>query len=283
MDFVAAIVLGIALGITEFLPISSLGHSLVIESLLKFPQSLTSLPTPDMVAIANAQNALRLFIQGGAVLAVIVFYARELLAEARKLPTDAITRRMWLNILIAFIPVGVLGLLFNEPIKKYLFTPWVVALALIVGGIILLVVEQREYKPTATALEAVTPRQALLIGLAQITALIPGVSRSGSTIVGGLLAGLSREVATSFTFFLFIPTLGAAAGYELFNQVRKHTLETSLLPYFALAFVIAFAVSLIAIRVLLRYVGTHNFKAFGIYRIVVGVLILVLIAVNVIH
>ena len=280
MDIIAAIVLGFALGITEFLPISSLGHSIVLESFLQFPQSLSAAP-PD--AIQNARNAISLFIQGGAVLAVIVYYGRELLAEARKLPTDAVTRRMWLNILIAFIPIGVLGLIFNEPIKKYLFAPWVVALALIVGGIILLLVEQRQYKPSVTALEAVTPRQALLIGLAQITALIPGVSRSGSTIVGGLLAGLSREVATSFTFFLFIPTLGAAAGYELFNQVRKHTLDSSLLPYFLLAFVIAFGVSLVAIRVLLRYIGTHNFKAFGVYRIVIGILILVLIAVKVIQ
>ena len=280
MDFVAAIVLGIALGVTEFLPISSLGHSLVLESLFNFPQTLA---TPSPEAIQNARNAISLFIQGGAVLAVIVYYGRELLADVRKLPTDPATRRLWLNVLIAFVPIGILGLIFNGLIKHYLFSPVIVALALIIGGVILLLVERRDYEPTAISLEAITPRQALLIGLAQITALIPGVSRSGSTIVGGLVAGLSREVATRFTFFLFIPTLGAAAGYELFNQVRKHQLEPALLPYFILAFVVAFVVSLVAIRFLLRYVSGHKFNAFGIYRIVIGVLILLLIAANVIH
>jgi undecaprenyl-diphosphatase len=283
MDLIAAIVLGIALGVTEFLPISSLGHSLVLEAVFNFPQTLIGSPAAD---IANARTALGLFIQGGAVLAVLVFYRRDLLSEARSLGSDPKARRLWLNVLIAFIPIGVLGLVFNTWIKAHLFQPIVVAIALIFGGVIFLVVEstrRKDYQPTANTLEEITPRQALLIGLAQITALIPGVSRSGSTIIGGLLTGLSREVAASFTFYLFIPTLGSAVLYELFNQIRKHELATALLPYFLVATVVAFVTSLFAIRFLIRFISTHDFRGFGIYRIVIGALIIILIVTGVIQ
>lgn len=287
MDLLAAIILGIALGITEFLPISSLGHSLVLEALLGFPHTLT-----DATQIQDARTSLGLFIQGGAVLAVLVYYSRDLLAELQEIPSSPAARQFWINIIIAFVPIGVLGLIFNKQIKQYLFAPGVVAVALIVGGVILLLVEQFKARSaigtaqTVTSntksVEQITPRQALLIGIAQIAALIPGVSRSGATIVGGLLVGLEREVAAKFTFYLFIPTLGAAAGYELFNAFRNHQIDSSLLPYFILATVIGFVVSLGAIRFLLGYISTHDFRAFGVYRIVIGVLILVLIAVKVI-
>src|SRR5579864_4060175 len=193
MDFIAAIVLGIAMGITEFLPVSSLGHSLVLEALFNFPQTVAVGNT-----IQNERNVIAFFIEGGAVLAVLAYYARDLLAEARKLPSDAPTRQLWLNVIIAFIPIGILGLLFNSWIQDHLFAPWIVGVALIVVGILFLVIEQRKYQPTTNTLEAVTPRQALMVGIAQVGALIPGVSRSGSTILGGLLSGLSREVATQF-------------------------------------------------------------------------------------
>jgi len=261
---VASVILGIVLGITEFLPISSLGHSLVLSALLHFP--------PD----AATRNIFSIFIQGGAVLAVLVYYGRDLIKEARQLPSDPKTRRFWLNILIAFLPIGILGLLFNNIITKYLFTPIVVGLALIAGGVVFLFVEQRTYQPTTHKLEDITPRQALMVGLAQITALIPGISRSGATIIGGLLTGLERTVATTFTFYLFIPTLGAAAGYELFKAFKDHAVDAAYLPYFLLAAAVGFVISLLAIGWLLRFISTHNFKGFGVYRILIGIVIILL-------
>jgi undecaprenyl-diphosphatase len=277
MDYIAAIVLGIAMGITEFLPVSSLGHSLVLEALFNFPQ------TAAVGTIQNARNVIGFFIEGGAVLAVLVYYARDLLAQARKLPTDPLTRRLWLNVLLAFIPIGFFGLVFNSWIQDHLFAPWIVAVALIVVGVIFLLIEQRKYEPTTTTLEMITRRQALMVGIAQIGALIPGVSRSGATIIGGLLSGLSRETATQFTFYLFIPTLVSAVGYEMFSQIRQGLFPTNLLPYLLLAAAVAFVVSLFTIRFLLSYVGHHDFKPFGVYRIIIGVLIIALVAVNVIH
>ncbi len=277
MDFIAAVVLGIAMGITEFVPVSSLGHSLVLEALFNFPQTVS------VGSVQNARNVIGFFIEGGAFLAVLVYYARDLLAEARKFPHDPKTRQLWINVIIAFIPIGVLGLLFNSWIQAHLFAPWIVAVALVVVGVMFILIERRKYQPTTTSLEAITPRQALVVGLAQIGALIPGVSRSGSTIIGGLLAGLSREVATAFTFYLFIPTLGAAVGYEMFSQIRDKTFPVEVLPYLLIAAVVAFVVSLFTIRFLLRYVSRHDFQPFGVYRIIVGVLIFALVLAKVIQ
>jgi len=280
MDFVAAIVLGLVLGITEFLPVSSLGHSLVLEAIFNFPH------TTAVGTVKDARDGLALFIQGGAVLAVLVAYRTDLLSEARRLGSDPKARRLWLNVLLAFLPIGVLGLVANKWITDHLFQPIVVAIALIVGGVVFLIVEatrRTDYQPTANTLEEITPRQAILVGLAQIVALIPGVSRSGATIIGGLLAGLSREVATRFTFYLFIPTLGAAAIYALYKQLSTHVFDKSLLPLYVVATVVAFVTSLIAIQVLVRYISTHSFRIFGIYRIIVGVIIIVLIAASVIQ
>jgi undecaprenyl-diphosphatase len=276
LDFIAAVVLGIAMGITEFSPVSSLGHSLFLEALFNFPQSVS------VGSVQNARNVIGFFIEGGAVLAVLVYYARDLLGQARRVRFEPQTRRLWLNVLIAFVPVGVVGVLFNKWIQGHLFAPWIVGVALIAVGILFLLVEGRKYEPTTLTLEAVTPRQALLVGLAQIGALIPGVSRSGSTILGGLLSGLSREVATSFTFYLFIPTLVSAVGYEMFSQVRDQTFPAELLPYLLVAFAVAFVVSLFTIRFLLRYVSQHDFRPFGVYRIIVGALILVLVMAKII-
>jgi undecaprenyl-diphosphatase len=267
---VVSIILGIVLGITEFLPISSLGHSLVLAAFFQFP------PTKE------ARDTMSIFIQLGAVLAVIVYYFPTLVKELARVSSDANARKFWINILIAFIPIGIVGLLFNTWIKDHLFQPIIVGLALIVGGIIFLVVEQREYHPKVKKIEDLSIREALIVGISQLFALIPGVSRSGATIVGGMLGGLDRSVATLFTFYLFIPTLGSAAGYELFKTIKDHQLDTSLLPYFLLAAAVGFVVSLGAIRFLLRYISTHNFRPFGIYRIVIGAIIVILVLVKVI-
>ncbi len=265
MPLIASIILGIVLGITEFLPVSSLGHSIILAALFGFP------PTKE------ARDTLAVFIQAGAVLAVIVYYSRDLLNQARQIPSNPKVQRLWLNVIIAFIPIGILGLVFNNLIKKYLFSPLIVAAALIVGGVIFLFVEQRKHQPATHNLEDITVRQALLIGIAQIIALVPGVSRSGATIIGGMLTGLDRTVATTFTFYLFIPTLGAASAYSLYTAFRDKLVDSSLIPYFLVAAVVGFVVSLIAIRWLLRYISTHDFRPFGVYRIIVGVVVIIIV------
>lgn len=261
---VESLILGVVLGITEFLPVSSLGHSLVLSSLFNFP------PTK------AARDAFALFIQGGAVLAVLIYYGRDFLAQAQRLPTDPKTRRLWLNVLIAFLPIGVVGFIFRKPIQQYLFSPLVIGVALIAGGIAFLLVDRGNARSGTPNLEAITPRQALTVGLAQMAALVPGISRSGATIIGGLLAGLDRTTATVFAFYLFIPTLGSAAGLALFTAVKDKSVDPALLPFFLLAAAAGFAVAFVAIRWLLAYISTHDFRPFGVYRLLVGLLIVVL-------
>jgi undecaprenyl-diphosphatase len=186
-DIWRVLILGVVEGITEFLPISSTGHLIVASDLLRFQ--------------GNIGGTFEIFIQLGAILAVVAFYARDLVGQVRALPHDRSVRRYWLNLLIAFLPAAVIGLLIHEWIKARLFSPGVVASALVLGGIILILVERRRHAARVTRLYDVSPSQALAIGLAQVLALIPGVSRSGASIVGGLLAGLDRETATAFSFY----------------------------------------------------------------------------------
>lgn len=266
MALIASLILGVVLGVSEFLPVSSVGHSLVLSTLLSFP------PTKVM------RDAFAVFIEGGALLAVIAFYSRDLLRQARDLSNDPKVRRLWLNVIIAFVPVGIVGFLFHDWVEQVLFNPMVVGISLILGGVAFIWVERRAVVPTTVTIETMSIRQALWVGLAQILALIPGISRSGATIVGGRLAGLDRQVATVFTFYLFIPTLAAASGYEIFNAVRQGTINSTLLPYFLLAAIVGFFVALAAMHWLLGYIRTHDFQVFGIYRIIVGVLVLVLVA-----
>ncbi len=185
--------------------------------------------------------------------------------------------------ILAFVPVGIVGFLFHDWVEQVLFSPLIVGISLIVGGLIFIIVERRTTPPRTLTLDGMTTRQALFVGIAQILALIPGVSRSGATIVGGLLTGLDRQVATVFTFYLFIPTLAAASGYEIFNAVRQGTIDSSLVPYFLLSAAVGFFVSLAAMRWLLRYIRTHDFQAFGVYRIIFGVIVLILVATGRIH
>ncbi len=271
MDFLIAVILGVVLGITEFLPISSLGHSIVLEAFLGFPRTVV-LAGPE--AIKQARDALALFIQLGAVLAVIVYYFRDLMGLLGRLPSDPKARRLFGNLILAFLPIAILGFFFNHEIKAVFFSPWVVAVSLILGGIVFLIVESRKAQPaTVTNLEEIPWHKALWVGIAQIFALIPGVSRSGATIIGGLLVGLERKVVANFSFLLFIPTLGAAAGFELFKAVKGKTLDHALWPFFLLAAAVGFIVSLGVIRWLMKYISTHNFKIFGFYRIGAGVVI----------
>jgi undecaprenyl-diphosphatase len=254
--------LGILEGVTEFLPVSSTAHLLIATNLLDFEVA--------------RKGTFEIFIQLGAVIAVAGFYARDLLAQARALPVSGETRRFWLGILVAFLPAAILGLLLHSWIKAVLFSPPVIAAALIVGGIIFFVVERLpERTSTVHTLQDISLLQALGIGLAQTLAMIPGTSRSGASIIGGMLAGLDRQTATAFSFYLAIPTLGAATVYELLTSLSS--LSGGDMGLLLLGMVVSLVVAWLSIAWLLRYVATNSFVPFGIYRIVAGILILVLI------
>ncbi len=258
------VILGIVEGLTEFLPISSTAHLLITADLLRFPNSIG--------------GTFEIFIQLGAILAVVLYYARDLAAQARALPTSPQVRRFWLGIVIAFIPAAIVGLALRKWIKTVLFaSPLIIAVSLIVGGIILIVVELLLRRPATTSdVEQISFRQALGIGVAQIFALVPGVSRSGASIVGGMLAGLDRPTATAFSFYLAIPTLGAATVVDLLGSLAQ--VSAGDLARLAVGTLVAFVVAWLSIGWLLRYVAHHSFVAFGIYRIVAGLVVLALLA-----
>jgi undecaprenyl-diphosphatase len=264
------IILGIVEGITEFLPISSTGHLLVVASLLDFYSTLG--------------GTFEIFIQLGAVLAVIVFYRAELLAQLKNISTDSGVRHFWLSIILAFIPAGVTGFLLKDWIKANLIdTPSNsvnVAITLIVGGIIFLLIERRLAPAPAptTEVTAITYKQALIVGFAQTIALIPGVSRSGASIIGGMFAGLDRQAATRFSFYLAIPTLGIATVYDLLTNLDQ--LQSSDLFYLVLGTAVSAIVAWLSIGWLLRFVARSSFVPFGYYRIITGSVILLLYIAN---
>jgi undecaprenyl-diphosphatase len=262
--WVQVVILGIVEGLTEFLPISSTAHLLIVADLLRFEYSLG--------------GTFEIFIQLGAILAVVAFYARDLLAQARAIPTSQETRRFWLSIVIAFIPAAVIGLTLHDWIKTVIFeSPVIIALALIVGGIIFIVIEQRPRREVSvTDVERTSWKQALAIGFAQVTALRPGVSRSGASIVGGMLSGLDRKSATAFSFYLAMPTLGGATVVDLLSNLEM--LSPDDYGRLFVGTVVAGIVAWLSIGWLLRYVASNSFVPFGIYRIVIGLVILLLVA-----
>ena len=254
-----ALILGLVEGLTEFLPVSSTGHLILVGDLLDFND--------------EKGKMFEVVIQFGAILAVCWEYRARLGAVAAGLRAgkeDA--RRFVLNLLIAFMPAAILGLLFASKIKHYLFKPVPVALAFIVGGLLILWAERRKHVIRVQEVDEMTWRDALKIGLAQSLALIPGTSRSGATIIGGLFFGLSRKAATEFSFFLAIPTLFAASAYELVKY--RHLLSTDDLGMFAVGGVASFVSAFIAVRGLLRYISRHDFSAFAWYRIGFGLIVL---------
>ena len=266
-DLIITIILGIVEGITEFLPVSSTGHLIVATELLN----------PSWNPATRA--SLEIFIQFGAVLAMIVFYRQELVTQARTVRSDQGVQRFWLALAIAFIPAAILGVLARGFIKDVLFNPMVVAAMLIIGGVLLILVERvpaltRRERTTDTG--KISVKQALVIGVAQAFALIPGMSRSAMSIIGGMVAGLDRQAATRFSFYLAIPTLGLATLADfVFSLDEIHPAD---LPYFLIGAVVAFFAALVAIRWLLRYVAGHSYVPFGVYRIVVGFLIAIVFA-----
>lgn len=254
-----ALILGLVEGLTEFLPVSSTGHLILVGDLLDFND--------------EKGKMFEVVIQFGAILAVCWEYRARLGAVAAGLQAgkeDA--RRFVLNLAIAFMPAAALGLLFATKIKLYLFKPVPVALAFIVGGLLILWAERRKHVIRIQEVDEMTWRDALKIGLAQSLALIPGTSRSGATIIGGLFFGLSRKAATEFSFFLAIPTLFAASAYELVKY--RHLLSADDLGMFAVGGVASFVSAFIAVRGLLRYISRHDFSAFAWYRIGFGIIVL---------
>jgi len=249
IELVYALILGVVEGITEFLPISSTGHLILASALLG--------------ATDERWKVFNIVIQTGAMLAVVWEY------RARFFRIDIALYR---NLIVAFIPAAVVGLAFSKFIKAYLFHAVPVALAFIVGGVIILLVERRSFTPRVEETRAMTWLDALKVGVAQCFALIPGTSRSGATIIGGMLFGLSRRAATEFSFFLAVPTLVAAGGYDLFKN--RALLSAHDAPIFGVGLVVAFVSAFLVIRWLIRYVATHDFKPFAWYRIAFGLLVL---------
>jgi undecaprenyl-diphosphatase len=257
-----ALVLGVVEGLTEFLPVSSTGHLIVAGSLLGYS--------------GERAKVFEIVIQAGAILAVCWEYRARLLAAVTGLFDQREAQRFVANLALAFLPAAILGLLFSKVIKRYLFAPVPVALAFVAGALIILWVERRQRVSPSTvridSIDAIRWRDALKIGFAQAFALIPGTSRSGATIIGGMLFGLSRPAATEFSFFLAIPTLLAACAYEF---VRNRALLSSQdLQGFGVGFIAAFVSAFLCVRWLIRYVSRHDFVPFAWYRIAFGLLIL---------
>lgn len=256
---IKALILGVVEGITEFLPVSSTGHLILAGDLLDFNTETGKL--------------FEIVIQCGAILAIVWEYRAKLASVVVQLPSDAQARRFAMNLLVAFAPVAILGLLFGKTIKAVLFKPVPVAIAFIVGGLIILWAERRKHAITVASVDKMTWKDALKIGLAQTLALIPGTSRAGSTIIGGLFFGLSRKAATEFSFFLAIPVLFAASAYELFKH--RNILSADDLGLLAVGLVAAFASAFVCVRWLLRYISRHDFTVFAWYRIAFGLIVLV--------
>lgn len=264
MDLILkAILMGIIEGLTEFLPVSSTGHLIIAGQVLGIPEATAA--------------TFEIFIQLGAIVAVGVYFFKDLLSLLQRARTDPGARRLLIGIAIAFVPAALIGFVFRKQIKAILFGPFPVALAMVIGGIIMLVAERwfKTHAATVREIENVSLKQAAAIGIAQIGALFPGMSRSMTTIVGGMVAGLDRPTALRFSFYLSIPTLVIASVYELASSLKD--IPGGQIPAFAVGLGVSFAVALVVIRFFLRYVARHDLVPFAWYRIVVGLVLLALV------
>jgi undecaprenyl-diphosphatase len=256
---VKAAVMGVVEGLTEFLPVSSTGHLILAGHLLGFTDAKS--------------KVFEIAIQTGAIFAVMLVYAERLRSTVAGIASEPAAQRFATNVLIAFVPAVLLGLLFGKAIKEHLFNPTVVATTFIVGGFIILWAERRP--KSAVRIESVddmTPWDALKVGLVQCLALVPGTSRSGATIIGGMLLGLSRKAATDFSFYLAMPTLIGAGAYSLVKERALLSLDD--VPMFATGLVFSFISAWLCVRWLLRYISTHDFVPFAWYRIAFGIFVL---------
>ncbi|WP_446809579.1 undecaprenyl-diphosphate phosphatase [Methylomonas sp. 2BW1-5-20] len=254
-----SLILGVVEGLTEFLPISSTGHLILAGDLLNFNDDKAKLFT--------------VVIQVGAILAICWEYRAKIGTVLSGLTSDRQAQKFVLNLVIAFMPLASLGLLFGKHIKAVLFKPVPVALAFIIGAFVIIWAEKREHKIRVESVDDLSPLDALKLGIAQAFALIPGTSRSGATIIGGLLFGLSRKASTEFSFFLAIPTLVVASAYDLYKHRDLLHVENDALS-FAVGLIAAFISALLAVKGLLRYISHHDFIIFAWYRIVFGVVVI---------
>lgn len=257
---IKAAILGVVEGATEFLPISSTGHLILAGDLLNFMDHAK-------------RSVFEIAIQLGAILAVVWEYRTRFVSTFAGIGRDPLANRLIVNLAIAFLPLAMLGLAFGDTIKHYLFKPVPVALAFIIGALIILWAEKRQHTVTIHTVDDIRPQDAIKLGLAQAVALIPGMSRSGSTIIGGLFFGLSRKAAAEFSFFLAVPTLGIASVYSMYKD--RALLSMDDMGAWAMGFIFAFISAMIAVRALIRYVSHHDFTIFAWYRIVFGVIVLV--------
>lgn len=255
---VIALILGIVEGLTEFLPISSTGHLIIIGDLLGYNDATS--------------KVFKIVIQFAAILAVCWDYRERLARVAAGVGTEPAAQRFIGLLFIGFLPAAVLGLMFHSTIKGLLFNPLTVATALVVGGLLILYLERRAYHPRINAIDEMRWPDALKVGFAQAAAMIPGTSRSGATILGGLAFGLSRKAAAEFSFFLSIPTMFAATVYDLYKN--RDLLHMADLPVFAIGFVASFFAAMFAVKAFIRFISNHTFVAFAWYRIVFGLVVL---------
>ena len=257
----AALLLGAVEGLTEFLPVSSTGHLIIVSHAIGVTE--------------EKHKAFTIAIQLGAILAIVWEYRRRFLHVLTGLPRDPLQQRFALNIAVAFIPAALTGVLLHSKIKAVLFNPVSVATALVIGALVIFAVEhwyKRQPAPLVCTIDDMTWKDALKVGLAQCVALIPGTSRSGATIMGGMIFGLSRQAATQFSFFLAVPIMFAATGYEMFRS--RHLLGADDLAPFATGFIAAFVAALLAVKTLIRYVASHDYRGFAWYRIALGGVVL---------
>ncbi|NMG45725.1 undecaprenyl-diphosphate phosphatase [Aromatoleum toluvorans] len=257
-QYLVALILGIIEGLTEFLPISSTGHLIIFGDLLGYND--------------EASKVFKIVIQLAAILAVCWDYRERLTQVASGVASSPAAQRFVAMLIVGFLPAAVLGVMFHSKIKALLFNPLTVATALIVGGFVILWLEKRSYQPRINAVEEMRWPDALKVGFAQALAMIPGTSRSGATIMGGLVFGLSRKTATEFSFFLAIPTMFAATAYDLYKA--RDMLHAGDLPVFAVGFVASFIAAMWAVKTFIRFVSNHTFIAFAWYRIAFGIIVL---------
>jgi undecaprenyl-diphosphatase len=269
LDLLKALVLGLVEGATEFIPVSSTGHLIIVSDWLRFGDGRAN--SEAFVAAFN------IFIQLGAILAIVWLYRGLFWDVARGLGArePERRRRAWrfaLNLLVAFLPAAVIGLAFNDQIEALFERPAPIAAALVLGGVAILLIERWSPPERVPTVEAMTPKFALGVGLAQVLSLFPGVSRSGATILGGYSIGLSRKAATEFSFFLAVPVMVAASLFKLVDNLDALTAAD--VPTFAVGFVVSFASALVVVKAFLRFVSSHRFTVFAWYRIAFGLLVL---------
>lgn len=251
-----AFILGVVEGITEFIPVSSTGHLILAAELLKFND--------------ESSKVFEIVIQLGAILAVMFEYKKKLIQTFKGAFNEKVSQNFIIHLFIAFLPAAIMGLLFHKLIKLYLFNPLIVGVSLVIGGLIMILIEKKLTFKIETNVDQITKKQAFIVGLAQCFALIPGVSRSASTIMGGLISGLDRKTATEFSFYLAIPIIFAASIFDLttnFSILHSHHI-----PIFLIGFITAFISAYLIIKIFIKYVANNNFIIFGWYRIFIGII-----------